>query len=146
MGWCESALWVFVLFFFCFAIPGPGSCRAAARWSACERLSAFLWSGRGRCGDRGRDVAQQELRPPGCVSVRKVNAIGRKPPTREAPRLARQWSAGRLHPNNPLTPQLLQLVHGQPHQGISGNRKTPVCRLETLTRMHVSDADFQCEF
>ena len=31
----------------------------------CEQLSAFLWSGRGRCGGRGRDAAQQELRPPG---------------------------------------------------------------------------------
>ncbi len=28
----------------------------------CERLSAFLWSGRDRCGACGRDAAQQELR------------------------------------------------------------------------------------
>jgi hypothetical protein len=86
------------------------------RVSDCRR---FCGSCRGRCSFRGRDAAQQELRPPDTVSCRKVNAIGRRSPTRQAPYLPRQWSARRLHPNNPLTPHLLQLVHGPPHQGKS---------------------------
>jgi hypothetical protein len=42
----------------------------------CERLPAFSRSSRDRCSARGRDVAQQELRPPGAACCRKVNAIG----------------------------------------------------------------------
>jgi hypothetical protein len=55
-----------------FAEPPNGGAR-------CERLSAFLWSGRGRCGARGRDAAQQELRPPGCAFWQNFEAIGLAP-------------------------------------------------------------------
>jgi hypothetical protein len=40
----------------------------------CERLPAFLRSSRDRCSARGRDAAQQELRPPGTDSNKKVYA------------------------------------------------------------------------
>jgi hypothetical protein len=42
----------------------------------CEQLRAFLRSSRERCSVRGRDAAQQELRPPGTDRWQKVNAIG----------------------------------------------------------------------
>ena len=42
----------------------------------CERLPTFLRSRSNRCSARGRDAAQQELRPPGTASCQKVNAIG----------------------------------------------------------------------
>ncbi|MFM8479137.1 MAG: DDE-type integrase/transposase/recombinase [Planctomycetaceae bacterium] len=61
-----------------------------------------------------------------------------------SPSRLRAWlgngQPGGLHAINPLTPQLLQLVYGQPHQGTSGNRRTPGLRLQTLTRMDLSDA------
>jgi hypothetical protein len=44
-----------------------------------DRLPAFLRSSGDRCSARGRDPAQQELRPPGTDSCQKVNAIGREP-------------------------------------------------------------------
>jgi hypothetical protein len=44
----------------------------------CEQLPVLLRSNRDRCSVRGRDAAQQELRPPGTSSCQKVNAIGRR--------------------------------------------------------------------
>jgi hypothetical protein len=43
------------------------------------QLPAFLRSSRDRCSARGRDAAQQELRPPGTDSCQKVNASGLTP-------------------------------------------------------------------
>ncbi|MFM8475881.1 MAG: hypothetical protein ACKOEO_08795, partial [Planctomycetaceae bacterium] len=45
----------------------------------CQRLPAFLRSSRDRGSARGRDAAQQELRPPGTAPCQKVNAIGLPP-------------------------------------------------------------------
>ncbi len=44
-----------------------------------ERLPAILQSSRDRCSARGRDAAQQELRPPGSAFCQKVNASGLTP-------------------------------------------------------------------
>jgi hypothetical protein len=44
-----------------------------------ERLPAFSWSSRDRCSARGRDAAQQELRPPGTASSHNADALGRQP-------------------------------------------------------------------
>jgi hypothetical protein len=44
-----------------------------------DRLPAFLRSSGDRCSARGRDAAQQELRPPGSAFCQKVNAIERPP-------------------------------------------------------------------
>jgi hypothetical protein len=43
-----------------------------------DRLPAFLRSSGDRCSARGRDAAQQELRPPGSAFCQKVKAVGRK--------------------------------------------------------------------